>query len=90
MTLVIAAAPHYQMQAGEEYVFGVDATIKLNGAEVSVNEGAKVIGDGARMGAKTQNVTIGDVELRQGDNEFIIEFHGKAPALDCFKFLPKA
>ena len=90
MLLVIAAAPHYQMSAGEEYVFGVDATIKLNNAEVTVNSGAKVIGDGARMGAKTQNITIGDVHLNQGDNTFVIEFHGKAPALDCFKFLPKA
>ena len=90
MLLVIAAAPHYQIQAGEKYVFGTDATLKLNGAEITVNEGAEVVGDGARMGAKTQNITIGDVHLNQGDNTFVIEFHGKAPALDCFKFLPKA
>ena len=88
MLLVIAAAPHYQMQAGEEYVFGVDATILLNDVEVNVNDGAKVVGDGARMGAKTQNVTIGTVSLNQGDNTFVIQFHGKAPALDCFKFMP--
>ena len=90
MTLVIAAAPHYQMSAGEKYVFGTDATLKLNGSEITVNEGAEVVGDGAAMGAKTQNITIGDVHLNQGDNTFVIEFHGKAPALDCFKFLPKA
>lgn len=90
MLLVIAAAPHYQMQAGEKYVFGTDATLKLNGAEITVNEGAEVVGDGARMGAKTQNIQIGNVHLNQGDNTFVIEFHGKAPALDCFKFLPLA
>ena len=90
MTLVIAAAPHYQMQAGEEYVFGVDASIYLNEQEVTPNADAKVIGDGARMGAKTQNITIGDVTIKKGENPFVIKFHGKAPALDCFKFLPKA
>ncbi len=90
MTLVISAAPHYNMQAGEEFKFATDATIKLNDANVQVNEDAIVLGDGARMGAKTQNVIIGDVNLKQGDNSFVIEFHGKAPALDCFKFLPKA
>ena len=90
MTLVISAAPHYNMQAGEEFKFATDATIKLNNNNVTVNEDAIVLGDGARMGAKTQNVIIGDVQLNQGDNSFVIEFHGKAPALDCFKFLPKA
>ena len=90
MTLVIAAAPHYQMQAGEEYVFGVDASIYLNEQEVTPNADAKVIGDGARMGAKTQNITIGDVTIKKGENPFVIKFHSKAPALDCFKFLPKA
>ena len=90
MSLVIAAAPHYNMQAGDEFKFAVDSTIKLNASNVSVNADAKIVGDGAAMGAKTQNVTIGDVQVKQGENVFVIEFHGKAPALDCFKFLPKA
>ena len=90
MTLVIAAAPHYNMQAGDEFLFASDATILLNDNQVTVNPDAKVIGDGAAMGAKTQNVTIGDVTLHTGSNSFVIQFHGKAPALDCFKFLPKA
>ena len=46
-------------------------------------------GEGSTMGAKTQNVTIGDVQVKQGENTFVLEFHGKAPALDCYKFLPK-
>ena len=28
-------------------------------------------------------------QVKQGENTFVIEFHGKAPALDCFKFIPK-
>ena len=89
MNLIIAAAPHYNMKTGEEFVFATDATIKLNTQNVTVNPDAKIVGDGAAMGAKTQNVTIGDVQVKQGENTFVIEFHGKAPALDCFKFIPK-
>ena len=88
MTLVISGAPHYQMT--EDYIFGVDATIKLNAAAVTCPDTAKIErGEGSTMGAKTQNVTIGDVQVKQGENTFVLEFHGKASALDCYKFLPK-
>ena len=88
MTLVISGAPHYQMT--EDYIFGTDATVKLNGNVVTCPDSAKIErGEGSTMGAKTQNVTIGDVQIKQGENTFVLEFHGKAPALDCFKFLPK-
>ena len=88
MTLVISGAPHYQMT--EDYIFGTDATIKLNDAAVTCPATAKIErGEGSTMGAKTQNVTIGDVQVKQGENTFVLEFHGKAPALDCYKFLPK-
>ena len=90
MSLVILAAPHYNMQAGDIFSFATDATIKLNNQPLTVQSSATVLGDGAAMGAKTQNVIIGDVHLNQGDNPFVIQFHSKAPALDCFKFLPKA
>lgn len=90
MRLVILAAPHYNMQAGDIFSFKTDATLKLNNQNLTVDEAATVLGDGAAMGAKTQNVIIGNVHLNQGDNPFVIQFHGKAPALDCFKFLPLA
>ena len=90
MNLVISAAPHYQMT--EDYVFGVDCTLKLNGVAIECPASAiiDVPEGGSTMGAKTQNVTIGNVALNKGENTFVLEFHSKAPALDCFKFLPLA
>ena len=86
MTLVISGAPHYQMN--EPFVFATDATILLNGTEV--NPGDAQIEPGSTMGAKTINIAIGDVSVKEGNNDFVIQLHGKAPAFDCFKFIPKA
>ena len=90
MTLVIAGAPHYNMSAGEIFSFVNDCVIKLNDQAVTVNEGAEIEGTGAAMGAATVEVTIGDVNVKAGTNTFVIEFAEKAPALDCYRFMPKA
>ena len=87
MTLVIAGASHYQMS--EDFVFGVDCTLKLNNATITCPATAKIESD-QRMGAPTVEVTIGDVSVLQGKNTFVIEFAERAPALDCFRFMPKA
>ena len=87
MTLIIAGAPHYQMT--EDFVFGVDCTIKLNGATVNCPDTAKIEPTGATMGSATVEVTIGDVNVIQGENTFVIEFTERAPALDAFRFIPK-
>ena len=42
------------------------------------------------MGAPTVEVTIGDVNVLNGENTFVIEFAERAPALDCYRFMPKA
>ena len=90
MTLIIAGAPHYNMSAGEIFSFVTDCVIKLNDQPVTVNEGAEIEGTGAAMGAATVEVTIGDVNVKAGTNTFVIEFQEKAPALDCYRFMPKA
>ena len=90
MTLIIAGAPHYNMSAGEIFSFVTDCVIKLNDQAVTVNEGAEIEGTGAAMGAATVEVTIGDVNVKAGTNTFVIEFAEKAPALDCYRFMPKA
>ena len=64
MTLIIAGASHYQMS--EDFVFGVDCKIKLNGQEVTVNEGAKIESNQV-MGAPTVEVTIGNVNVKVGE-----------------------
>ena len=87
MTLVIAGASHYQMS--EDFVFGVDCTIKLNGEVVQVNADAKIESNQV-MGAPTVEVTIGDVNVLANTNTFVIEFAERAPALDCYRFMPKA
>ena len=87
MTLIIAGAPHYQMT--EPFNFATDCVIKLNGEVITVNPEAQ-IEPGSTMGAATVEVTIGDVDVIQGDNTFVIEFAEKAPALDCYRFMPKA
>lgn len=87
MTLIIAGASHYQM--AEDFVFGVDCTIKLNGATVTPVAGAKIESNQV-MGAPTVEVTIGDVQVKQGANTFVLEFAERAPALDAFRFIPKA
>ena len=87
MTLIIAGASHYQMS--EDFVFGVDCTITLNGVEVTCAADAKIESD-QRMGAPTVEVTIGDVNVKSGTNTFVISFTERAPALDCYRFMPKA
>ena len=85
MQLVIAGASHYQMS--EDFVFGVDGIIKLNGSTVTPAGEAKIESN-QQMGAPTVEVTIGNVNVIQGENTFAIEFPERAPALDCFRFLP--
>lgn len=86
MTLIIAGASHYQM--AEDFVFGVDAVIKLNGQVVTPAGEAKIESNQV-MGAPTVEVTIGDVNVIQGENTFVLEFIERAPALDAFRFIPK-
>ena len=87
MTLIIAGASHYQMS--EDFVFGVDCKLLLNGAEITCAADAKIVSD-QRMGAPTVEVTIGDVNVVSGTNTFVVQFTTRAPALDCFRFMPKA
>ena len=87
MTLVIAGASHYQM--AEDFVFGVDGIIKLNDQVITPASEAKIESNQV-MGAPTVEVTIGTVNVLQGENTFAIEFPERAPALDCFRFLPVA
>ena len=87
MTLIIAGASHYQM--AEDYVFGVDCTLTLNGQEITCAADAKIVSD-QRMGAPTVEVTIGTVNVKAGTNTFVIHFNERAPALDCFRFMPVA
>ena len=87
MTFIIAGASHYQM--AEDFVFGVDCTLKLNDAVVTCAEGAKIESNQV-MGAPTVEVTIGTVNVKAGTNTFVIEFSERAPALDCFRFMPVA
>ena len=87
MTLIIAGAPHYQMS--EPFNFATDCVIKLNGSPIQVNADAQ-IEPGSTMGAATVEVTIGDVDVLANTNTFVIEFANKAPALDCYRFMPKA
>ena len=87
MQLVIAGASHYQMN--EDFVFGVDCTLKLNGDVITCPATAKIESNPV-MGAPTVEVTIGNVNLKNGANTFVIEFIERAPALDCYRFLPIA
>ena len=86
MKLIIAGASHYQM--AEDFVFGVDAVIKLNGQVVTPTGEAKIESNQV-MGAPTVEVEIGDVNVIQGENTFVLEFAQRAPALDAFRFIPK-
>lgn len=85
--LIIAGASHYQMS--EDFVFGVDCTLKLNGNTITPNADAKIESNPV-MGAPTVEVLIGDVNLIQGENTFVIDFAERAPALDAFRFIPYA
>ena len=85
MQLVIAGASHYQMDT--DFVFGVDCTLKLNGEVVTCPATAKIESNPV-MGAPTVEVTIGNVNVKNGANTFVIDFAERAPALDCYRFLP--
>ena len=88
MKLIIAGAPHYNMSAGDIFSFKDDCTITLNDSAVTVKDGAEIEGTGAAMGAATVEVEIGNVNVKAGDNTFVIVFANKAPALDAFRFIP--
>lgn len=85
MTLIIAGASHYQMD--DDFVFGTDCTIKLNDQVITPAGEAKIESNKV-MGAPTVEVTIGNVNVLNGANTFVLEFAERAPALDCFRFLP--
>ena len=87
MTLVIAGASHYQMS--EAFNFSVDCEIKLNDVAITVDPNAQIESNQA-MGAPTVEVTIGTVNVKAGVNTFVINFVERAPALDCFRFMPIA
>ena len=87
MKLIIAGASHYQM--AEDFVFGVDCVIKLNGAVVTPT-GDATIESNQQMGAPTVEVEIGNVNVKEGENTFVLEFAERAPALDAFRFIPVA
>ena len=87
MTLIIAGAPHYQMS--EPFSFATDCTMTLNDGAITAPETAQ-IEPGSTMGAATVEVTIGVVNVKAGTNIFIIHFAEKAPALDCYRFMPVA
>lgn len=88
MTLVIACSPSYQMS--EDFSFAELTTITVNEVEVKAPDTAVLLASEAGMGAQTRDLTIGDVNVVKGANTFVITFHGRAPALDVFKFVPKA
>ena len=85
MELIVAGASHYQM--AEDFVFGVDCTLKLNSKTITCKDGAKIESNQV-MGAPTVEVSIGIVQVKQGTNTFVIEFAERAPALDAFRFIP--
>ena len=88
MRLIIAGAPHYNMSAGDIFSFKNDCDITLNETKVIVNDDAEIEGTGAAMGAATVEVVIGNVEVKAGENTFVIVFKEKAPALDAYRFIP--
>ena len=87
MTLIIAGASHYQMS--EAFNFSRDCTLTLNDTVITANPDAQIESNQV-MGAPTVEVTIGDVQVKAGTNTFVIAFLERAPALDCFRFMPKA
>ena len=87
MSLIIAGAPHYKMS--DPFNFATDCEILLNGVALTVNADAQ-IEPGSTMGAATVEVTIGNVNVIAGENTFVINFPEKAPALDCYRFMPLA
>ena len=87
MSLIIAGASHYQM--AEDFVFGVDCKLILNGEEVQCAADAKIESNQV-MGAPTVEVTIGNVNVKAGTNTFVVQFTERAPALDCYRFMPLA
>ena len=89
MTLIIAGAPHYKMEEADFFSFKDDCKLKLNGVELTVNEEAVIHGPGG-MGAATVEVTIGDVNVKSGENTFELVLIEKGIALDCYRFMPKA
>lgn len=87
MRLIIAGAPHYKMQEGDFFSFVDDCELKLNDAKITVNAGAQINGPGG-MGAATVEITIGDVNVKEGENKFEIVLTEKGIALDAFRFIP--
>ena len=88
MQLIIAGAPHYNMQETDFFSFKDDCTLKLNGENIAVNaEGTTINGPGG-MGAATVELVIGNVNVKAGENTFEIILVSKGIALDAYRFIP--
>lgn len=76
-----------------DYVFADSATITLNEVAVPVGEAkftAPESTGGFSMSNPMEEVVIGEVAVKAGENTLVFTTNGSAPALDCFKLSPKA
>ena len=86
--LSVNGSPAYG--ATEDFLFATSTTITLNEDEVTILEAAAITAGDGGMSAPRVDATLGEVNVKLGENTLVVVFHGKAPSLDFFRLVPKA
>ena len=86
--LSVNGSPAYG--ATEDFLFATSTTITLNEDEVAILEAAAITAGDGGMSAPRVDATLGEVNVKLGENTLVVVFHGKAPSLDFFRLVPKA
>ena len=85
--LSVNGSPAYG--ATEDFLFATSTTITLNEDEVTILEAAAITAGDGGMSAPRVDATLGEVNVKLGENTLVVVFHGKAPSLDFFRLVPK-
>ncbi|MBP5092029.1 MAG: Ig-like domain-containing protein [Bacilli bacterium] len=83
---IVGSAPMSMGGDAADFVFADSAVITVNGQTFSTSASfAAPQGFSMTM----EEVVLGDVAVKNGENTFSIAFSGSVPSLDCFKFSTK-
>ena len=86
--LSVNGSPAYG--ATEDFLFATSTSITMNDDNVTILEAAAITAGDGGMSAPRVDATLGEVNVKLGENTLVVVFHGKAPSLDFFKLVPKA
>ena len=85
---IVGSAPMSMGGEASDFVFADSLTITLNEEAVATGEAKFAAGGG--WNSPMEEVEIGEVNVKAGENTLVVTFGSSIPSLDCFKLTPKA